>query len=219
MYTSPYTPTGNYIIGRTHTFLKASLRKIIHNHNTDLDNIAHIATMAYVFLHSLSEEAPFYLMLGWDAYMSTLFKLLLPKIRYMGDEKCRIHLDAMKEVYMMAVCNLKTAIDKCPPSINNPNKTDFKIGDMVPLKNHTPMTAFYCKYKLRFRICIWLFDKAFNVKDNTRKLEQYPSNIYNYYIQLTKYWHTYLTWLHLHGLAIPNSCPTYMKQGQKDKHI
>ena len=77
--------------------------------------MAHIAAMTYnTFPHSSSEEAPFYLMFRWDADMPTLFKLLLPKIRYMGDEKCKIHLDAMREIYMM-VLNLKTARDKCPP--------------------------------------------------------------------------------------------------------
>ena len=37
----------------------------------------------------------FTLCLDVDPFMPTLFKLLLPKIRYMGDEKCKIHLDAM----------------------------------------------------------------------------------------------------------------------------
>ena len=54
--------------------------------------------------------------------MPTLFKLLLPKIRYMGDVKCRKHLDAMREVYMMVVLNLETDGDKCPPPIKDPNK-------------------------------------------------------------------------------------------------
>ena len=40
--------------------------------------------------------------------MPTLFKLLMPKIRYVGDENCHIHLDVMKEIYMMMVLNLKT---------------------------------------------------------------------------------------------------------------
>ena len=78
--------------------------------------------------------------------MSTLFKLLLPNIRYMGNEKCRIHLDAIREISMMTVLNLKTARDKCPPPIYNPNKTDFKAGDMVLLKNYTLTTAFGSKY-------------------------------------------------------------------------
>ena len=68
--------------------------------------------------------------------MPTLFKLLLPKIRYMGDKQCRIHLDAKREVYMMAVFNLKTTRYKCPPPINDPNKIYFKKGYMVLLKRY-----------------------------------------------------------------------------------
>ena len=77
-------------------------------------------------------------MFRWDAYMPTLIKLLLPKIRYMRGKKCKIHLDAMREIYMMTVHNLKTARDKCPPPIKDHNETDFKVGDMVPLKKPYP---------------------------------------------------------------------------------
>ena len=94
--TSPYTPTGNSVIECTHSFLKASIGKLICNHEGDLDERVHIATMAYnVFSHSSTGECPFYLMFGHDPFMPTLFKLLLAKLRYMGDEKCKIHLDAM----------------------------------------------------------------------------------------------------------------------------
>ena len=62
----------------------------------DWDKTVHIATMAYnVFPHSSSGESLFYLMFGCDPFMATLFKLLLPKLRYMGDKKCKIHLDVM----------------------------------------------------------------------------------------------------------------------------
>ena len=40
----------------------------------------------------------------------------------------------MREVYMMAALNLQTARDKHLPPINNPNKTDFKVGDITLLK-------------------------------------------------------------------------------------
>ena len=76
--------------------------------------------MAYnVFPHFSAGEASFYLMIGHYPFMPTLFKLLLPKLRYMGDEKCRIHLDTMREIYMMTVLNLKIARDKCPPMLEN----------------------------------------------------------------------------------------------------
>ena len=63
VYTSPYTTTGNSVIERMHTFVKASLGKHICNDNTDWDDIPNIAAMAYnVFLHPSSGEVPFYLM-------------------------------------------------------------------------------------------------------------------------------------------------------------
>ena len=68
----------------------------------------------------------------------------------MGDEKYRIHLDAMWEMYMMAILNSKSARDKCPPPIRDLDKTDFKVGDMVLIKNHTPKDTFDLKYKHQF---------------------------------------------------------------------
>ena len=53
----------------------------------------------------------------------------------------------------MTVLNLKTDGDKCPPPIKDPHKTDFKVGDMVLLKKHTPTTAFDIKYKTSYQIC------------------------------------------------------------------
>ena len=54
---------------------------------------------------------------------------------------------------MMAILNLKTAKDKCPPLIRDQDKTYFKIGDMILINNHTPKDAFDSKYKPSFRIC------------------------------------------------------------------
>ena len=69
------------------SFLKASLRKLICNHQIDLDETVHIATVAYnVSPHSSAAEALFYLMFGCDPFMPALFKLLLRKLRYMGED-------------------------------------------------------------------------------------------------------------------------------------
>ena len=88
VYTSSYIPTGNSVIERTHSFLKASWQKIISNHDTDWDSIAHIVAVACnVFPHFSTGEALFYLMCSQDAFIPTLFKLLMPKIRYIGDKK------------------------------------------------------------------------------------------------------------------------------------
>ena len=87
VYMSPYTTTGNSIIEWTHFFLKAPIRKLICNHQIHWEKTVHIATMGFnVFPHSSVGESPFHLMFGHDPFMSTIFKLLLPKLRYMGDE-------------------------------------------------------------------------------------------------------------------------------------
>ena len=36
---------------------------------------------------------------------------------------------------------------KCPPPIKDPDRTDFKIGNMVLIRNHTPKDDFDSKYK------------------------------------------------------------------------
>ena len=116
VYTSPLTLIGNSVIEHTHSFLESFNTKPNCNHNTDWDELAHVEMMVYnVVPHLLAGEAPFYLMFGWDTFMPTLFKLLLPNCRYMGDEGCRIYLNAIRETDMMAVLNLRIARDKCPP--------------------------------------------------------------------------------------------------------
>ena len=81
-------------------FPKAPIRKLICNHNTDWDDLAHVAMMVYnVFPHSSTGEAPFYLMFGCNAFVPTLFKLLLLKPKEMGDERCKIYLDTKREIY------------------------------------------------------------------------------------------------------------------------
>ena len=141
-------------------------------YQVDLDKIVPIATMAHKFIpHSSAGESPLYLMFGSDPFMPTLFKLLLSKLRHMGNEKCRIHLDVMCEIYMMAVLNLRMALDKSPPIIKDPSKANFKRGNMVLLGNHTPKETFCPKYKLRFQICKKISDKAFEVQDNLGKVK------------------------------------------------
>ena len=51
---------------------------------------------------------------------------------------------------MFAILNLETAWDKCPPPIRDLDKTDFKVGDMVLIKNHITKDAFDSKYKPSF---------------------------------------------------------------------
>ena len=49
----------------------------------------------------------------------------------MGNEGCKIYLDAMGEMYMMAALNHKIARDKCPPPTQDPDKAEFKVRGIV----------------------------------------------------------------------------------------
>ena len=70
----------------------------------------------------------------------------------MGDDECKILLDAMKEVYMLAVLNLKMSHDRYPPPIGNPFNDELKTGDLVLRKNQTSQTPFDSKYKPSYRV-------------------------------------------------------------------
>ena len=102
--------------------------------------------MAYnIFPHSAAGESLFFLMYRRDAYLPTLHQLLQTKMRYMGDNECRIHIDAMRE--MMAVLNLKMSWDQYPSPTGNPRNTDLKVGDLILIKNQVPHSTFDAKYK------------------------------------------------------------------------
>ena len=45
----------------------------------------------------------------------------------MGDDECKIHLDAMREVYMLVALNLKMSCDRYPPPMGNPCNDELKI--------------------------------------------------------------------------------------------
>ena len=63
VYTSPYSPYLNSVIETCYNFLKNSIRKLRCNHETDWDQLAHIAVMAYnIFPHTATGESPFFLM-------------------------------------------------------------------------------------------------------------------------------------------------------------
>ena len=91
------------------------------NHDTEWDELIHIAKIAYnIFPYLATGESLFILMYGRHAYLPTLHQLLQPKMQYMGEEACRIPLNAMREIYMIAALNLKMSQDQYLPPTGNP---------------------------------------------------------------------------------------------------
>ena len=90
----------------------------------------------------------------------------------MGDVKYGIHLDAMQEIYMMAVLNLKMSWDQFPLPNVNPCNTDLKVGDLILIKNQASQSAFDPKYKPSYCILFKIGYKAFDMKDPTGKIKR-----------------------------------------------
>ena len=83
----------------------------------------------------------------------------------MGDKKWRIHLNAMRETYMMAILNFKMSLDQYPPPTDNPWNTDLKVGNLILIKNQPPQTNFDVKYKPSYHIVNTIGENASDVQD------------------------------------------------------
>ena len=108
LYTPPYHPASNGRIQGFHAFLKMCISKHIAP-QLEWDDLVPLACAAYNFIpNEHSKESPFFLMFGRDPVL-LLNTLLEPEIRYMGNEINILSLEAMKNMFEIAVTNLKLA--------------------------------------------------------------------------------------------------------------
>ena len=108
VYSPPYRPQSNGRIESFHYFLKTCIAKHI-NPQLEWDDVVSLACAAYNFLpNEHSRESPFFLMYRWDPLLP-LNKLLQPKVRYLGNDKNILSLEALKNIYQLVVTNLKLA--------------------------------------------------------------------------------------------------------------
>ena len=94
-----------------------------------------LACAAYNFIpNEHSKESPFFLMFGRDPVLP-LNTLLEPKIRYLGNDINVLSLEAMKNMFEIAVTNLKLAWERGDPKENSLfNKR--QPGNTVLVQNH-----------------------------------------------------------------------------------
>ena len=59
----------------------------------------------------------------------------------MANDECKIQLDAMREVYILVVLNLKVLRDRYLPPMGNPHNEELKLGDLVLIKNSNSTVA------------------------------------------------------------------------------
>ena len=108
IYTPPYHPASNGRIEGFHAFLKACIAKHVVP-QLEWDVLVPLACAAYNFLpNEHLRESPFFLMFGRDPVLP-LNTLLDPIMRYLRNDINVLSLEAMKNMFEIAVTNLKMA--------------------------------------------------------------------------------------------------------------
>ena len=148
VYSHPYRPQSNGRIESFHYFLKACIAKHV-TPQLEWDDAVPLACAAYNFLpNEHSRENPFFLMYGSDPLLP-LNELLQSKIRYLGNDKNILSLEALKNIYQLVVTNLKLAHEKRQPTVHM--DPIVKEGDLVLVKDHKSK-AFQPKFKGNYRV-------------------------------------------------------------------
>ena len=101
------------------------------------DEILPQVRLAYnIVPSSVTGESPLYLFHGRDPYIPQLQDLLGYKVRYMGDEKNGLLIDAMYVLYQETMAHLVHSRQNMNTDIPPLRGDMFSVGDMVLFKDH-----------------------------------------------------------------------------------
>ena len=149
-YTPPYRPQCNGKIEGFHKYLKSCIAKHIVNH-MEWDEFTDLATAAYNFVPNVtSKESPFFLMFSRDPYMP-LNQLISQARRYLGNDEGIPNLEALQNLLQMTTAQIEYAATRRNQSFKLVKPHDFKVGDLVLVRNHTSK-AFQEKYQDSFHV-------------------------------------------------------------------
>ena len=99
----------------------------------------------------------------------------------------------------MAMLNLKIAWDKCPPPTQDPDKAEFKVGNMELIKKQAQTSAFDTNTHPVSESVNEYLTNPLMYKTVQGRSDVCLYSISNYCILLHMFWHTYLTWPYLEG--------------------
>lgn len=136
--TTAYHPQSNGALERSHSTLKDYLKHYINEYRNDWDNWIHLAMFSYnTSIHSTTKYSPHELVFG---YKPTLPSSLLnePEFRYTYED----YVDQLKyrlnKSFEIAKNNILNSKEKSKLYYDrNVNEYNYKIGDMVLLKDET----------------------------------------------------------------------------------
>ena len=138
VFTPPQTPTANAVLERAHSFVKNKLTRIwAAVPGVEWDEVLPHVHFAYnIVPSSAMEESPFYLFYGRDPYLPKLQDLLGYRVRYIGDEKLGLLIDAMYVLYQETMAQLIRARQNTNLDIPVLRGDMFSVGDVVLFKDH-----------------------------------------------------------------------------------
>ena len=170
VYTPPYRPQCNSKIEGFHKYLTSCIAKHIVN-NMEWDEFTDLAAAAYNFVPNvLLKESPFFFMFGRDPYMP-LNKLLSQAMRYLGTDEDIPNLETLHNLLQMTTTQIEYAATKRNQSFKPVKPHNFKVGDLVFVRNHTSK-AFQEKYQDSYRVVRLLGKNQLKVKDQNNHIRQ-----------------------------------------------
>ena len=173
VFTSPRTPTGNAVLERAHSFVKNKLTRVKSQvPGLELDEIIPHVRFAYnIIPSSASGESPFYLYHGRDPYIPTLQDLLGYKMRYLGNDKNGLMIDALHVLYQETVAHLIRSREDTKVDTPVLRGDMFEIGDLVLLKDHEK-EKLKPQYNTTYRIVKLIGDKTVDISDQAGKIRR-----------------------------------------------
>ena len=133
------------------------------------DKFTDLTTAVYNFVPNVSlKESPFFLMFGRDPYMP-LNRFLSQAMRYLGTDESIPNLEALQNLLPMATAQIEYAATKRNQSFKPMRPHDFKVGDLVLVRNHMSK-ALQQKYQDRYRVVKLLGKNQLKVKDQNNNV-------------------------------------------------
>ena len=172
-FISPYQPQANGKLKSLHRFTKDYVLKYSIGGVLEWDQLLPYATAAFNwFANEHSHESPHLLYFGHDPYLSHLAALLQPTLWYLDLNKDIIHLDKLRQAYMLAALNMRGAWSK-QPKHKYDNVPIYHIDDLVMITNFDTKSNWDAKYIPNFRVVHVIGSPQLEVSDpmgRTRKI-------------------------------------------------
>ena len=94
-------------------------------------------------------------------------ELLNPKCGYVDNDGSLLALDAVWDIYALAIHNIKLSRDRQADKFLTYTLTEFNFGDKVLLRNHT-RDVWDLKYDVVYQVA-WVMEKQLELMDESGK--------------------------------------------------